>query len=411
MGLNRRGRELLALGELAGEYADRALTSTVEGIHAAIANRSFKASGAVAGPARVGHDAISSGVYGAIRAGTKSAARAAAAIAAVRGANRDEHFSDSRFGSGSLAAINGLIGDRLAEERSELAFELRLRHRGCDVEVEREALARAFPQAGPRLAVFIHGLCEDEEAWGRGEGEVRAGSTYGAQLLRDGGWSPLFVRYNSGLRIAANGRELSWLLDALRREWPVAVSEIALIGHSMGGLLARSACHEAEANERPWLEETSHVICLGAPNKGSWLEKIVNVGGWSMAKLPEARPLADFLNLRSIGIRDLRFGYIGDSDWAGRDPDELHLRDAGEPLEPVAGVEYHYVSGSLATSPRHPLSALFGDSLVAPRSAAGPRLPVGALASQSEHLPGVSHFRLLNDPRVYELIRGWLQIR
>ena len=55
----------------------------------------------------------------------------------------------------------------------------------------------------------------------------------------------LYLRYNTGRHVSENGRDWRTLLDAARARWPVEVHEIALIGHSMGGLVARSACHYA----------------------------------------------------------------------------------------------------------------------------------------------------------------------
>ena len=114
---------------------------------------------------------------------------------------------------------------------------------GKPVPPEPEALAAAFPDASPRVVVFLHGLMETEFSWGTGE-------TYGTRLKRELGYTPVTVRYNSGLRISRNGRCLSELMGELVAAWPVEVERIALVGHSMGGLVARSACHRALEDER-----------------------------------------------------------------------------------------------------------------------------------------------------------------
>ena len=406
----RHAREVEALADLAARYGDEALLKTIEGVHTAVAQRSFAAAGPGARPVRAVHDTVSRGVYGALRGGGAMLARKTAKVARSRiGTPSQGSLGDAGFGAGLLAAINGLIGDKLAAEGNELSFELELRADGRRVDVEREALRAAYPEATGKVAVFIHGLCESEEAWCRGtDPDERSASTYGARLRDELGLTPLYVRHNSGLRICENGRRLSWLLDELRREWPVPLQEIVLVGHSMGGLIARSACHEAGERERPWVEDVTHVISLGAPNAGSWLEQLVNVGGWSLGRLPESRPFSDFLNLRSVGIRDLRFGFIREDDWGERDPDDFHPRDETEPLMPVAGIEYHYVTATLSANPRHPVNAVFGDLLVRSSSASGPRLPEGTARAEFHELGGVNHFALLNHPRVFECIRGWL---
>ncbi|CAN5592829.1 hypothetical protein BH10ACT11_BH10ACT11_10520 [soil metagenome] len=303
-----------------------------------------------------------------------------------------------------------MIGDKLVEERNALGFEMTVRHRGRAVGLDREHLGRAFPDAGGRVAVFLHGLMEAEDSWKMGTSRPESdGSTYGSRLEVELGFTPVYLRYNSGLRISDNGRQLSWLLDELRREWPVAITELVLIGHSMGGLIARSACHEASVADRPWLGEMKHLISLGTPNRGSLLEKLVNTGGWALSRVPESKPFGDFLNQRSMGIRDLRFGFIRDEDWADRDPDALHLRDDTEPISPVGGVEYHYVTGSLNERHKHPANVLFGDALVHVSSGKGPRLTDGSREGNTHHVGGVGHFRLLNDPRVYDRMRYWLE--
>jgi pimeloyl-ACP methyl ester carboxylesterase len=405
--------ELRAAGGLAAEYADRAVTSTVQGVHKAISGRVFDAMGAGSAAARIAHDAVSDRVYDALRLGGQGVGKAIEGASHLVGGEEEVRtISASRVGRATQAAINGLIGDRLEDDESDLRIRMALRLPGRDVAVDRAALEAAFDEPTPRVAVFVHGLCETEEAWWLGTRadpatDDPAPPTYGARLRTELGFSPLYLRYNSGLHISENGRRLSWLLEELLREWPLEVEELALIGHSMGGLVARSACHEAAEAERAWVERTRHVVCLGAPNTGSWLEKVVNVGGWAFRNVPESRPFADFLELRSAGIKDLRFGYLQDVDWRDHDPDE-RLRNRAAPLAPVPGISYHFVSGSLATAERHPVALAFGDLLVRRQSATGPATQDGARVGDSQHVAGASHFHLLNHPRAYAHLRGWL---
>lgn len=408
----RRTDELRAVGPLAARYADETLTSTVQGVHKAVAERAFGAVGPAGAPVRVAHDTIANGVYGTIRAGGRLVGHVAGAVAAAprEGVEQDELFSDSRVGASTLAAINGLIGDKLVEERNVLGFEMNVRRGGRDVALERGALARAFPDAGGRVVVFLHGLMEAEDVWKIGTGKPGSdGSTYGSRLRHELGFTPVYLRYNTGLRISDNARQLSWLLDELRREWPEQINELVLIGHSMGALVARGACHEANDYGRAWLGDAKHLICLGAPNRGSWLEKLVNTGGWALSRVPESKPFGDFLNQRSAGIRDLRFGFVRDQDWAGRNPDDLHLHDETEPISPIEGIEYHYVTGSLHVSPKHPLNSLFGDALVSVASGTGPRQSEGSPMGKTHHVEGLNHFRLMNDARVYDRMRSWFE--
>ena len=405
--------ELKALGQLAGRYADEALLSPIQGVHSAVSERVFGAIGEGSTVVKQAHDVVSAGVYGALRLGGKGAGAAITAAGYFAGGTEERTaVSDSGFGRRSQAAINGLIGDRLEEEGSPLAVKMALRLPHRDVDCTRASIQEAFDHTTPRLAIFIHGLCETERPGGwaprqtlRMEGP--APRTYGQKLRDDLNFSPLYLRYNTGLRISENGRRLSWLLEQLCREWPTQVEEVALIGHSMGALVARSACHEADEADRRWVRHAKHVICLGAPNTGSWLEKVVNVGGAAFKRVPEAKPFADFLELRSVGIQDLRFGYLRDEDWMDRDPHEP-LRNYSAPLAPVPGVSYHFVSGGLTASERHPLAALIGDVLVRKASAASPLDGDGKPHGDSKHVQGASHFHLLNHPQTYEHIREWL---
>ena len=193
-----------------------------------------------------------------------------------------------------------------------------LRHRGAGVALDAGSLAHAFPDATGRLAVFVHGLGETEDAW-----RLRAARhrPYGDRLRAELGYTPLFVRYNSGLHISHNGRALDSLLGQLTENWPVEVGEIALFGHSMGGLVSRGACHYAL--EGGWREKVRHVFTLGTPHKGAPLELAANAACHGLSRLPETRPFATPIKVRAAGVKDLGFGYVVDADWKGHDPDAL----------------------------------------------------------------------------------------
>src|SRR5204862_448640 len=189
-------------------------------------------------------------------------------------------------GSLALGALNGAVGDRLAESGNPLALDMTLRGGGYS----------------PQIAVFVHGLCETDDAWA-----LFGDRPYEARLEEDLGYTPLYLRYNTGLHISDNGRRLAALLEETVESWPVPVEEIVLVGHSMGGLVARSACHYGG----DWTQRVRHVFCLGSPHLGAPLEKAANLAAYALARLPETRPLAKVVNGRSVGIKDLRFGSSG----------------------------------------------------------------------------------------------------
>jgi pimeloyl-ACP methyl ester carboxylesterase len=273
---------------------------------------------------------------------------------------------------------------------------------GEPVALEPDSLAAAFPDATPSVVVFLHGLMETEFSWGTGE-------TYGTRLERELGWTPVTVRYNSGLRISRNGECLSELMEELVAAWPVEVERIALVGHSMGGLVARSACHRGSEDGADWVGRVRHSVSLGTPHMGAPLEQAVHVLSAGLAALPETRPFANFLRRRSGGIRDLRQGSLVDGDWRDRDPDALRAEACAEvPL--LEGATHCFVSATITRSDRHPLGRLLGDTLVLRPSASGRsrtrRIPFDE--ELGAHLGGTHHFALLNHPAVYEKLRAWL---
>jgi pimeloyl-ACP methyl ester carboxylesterase len=369
-------------------------------IQLAVAQRVFTFVGPGGLPARLAYDAITGGVYAALHGGARVAGTAAAAVLPP---TRTALSSDPR-GAALLAAINGLIGDALEREGSALTAPIAVRVDGEPVPPEPGPLADAFPDATPRLVVFLHGLMETEFAWRLGGRE-----TYGERLARDLGTTPVDVRYNTGRRISQNGRDLCRLLDELAAAWPVEVEEIALVGHSMGGLVARSACHRASADDVPWVGHVRHVVSLGTPHMGAPLEQAVHAASAALAALPETRPFARFLRRRSGGIRDLQHGSLVDADWEGRDPDALrHAACQEVPL--LEGVKHCFVSATITRDPRHPVGRVVGDWLVLQDSASGRgrtrRLPFRE--EDGLHVGGAGHLALLNHPAVYEKLREWL---
>ena len=378
------------VGELAGE----ALGGTgafVRQVHEGIAGRPFKVLGPLALPVRVVHDRVSSAVYAGVRSALASPPRAAGALLARKAPEGARALAESPVGGLALGALNGAIGDLLARRFAELALPM------------------SFPgpppeSPTPRLAIFVHGLCETDEAW-----RLLGGPSYGERLAEDLGYTPLYLRYNTGLHISDNGRRLSALLEEVVEQWPVEVAEIALFGHSMGGLVVRSACHYGAADEARWAERVRHVFCLGSPHLGAPLEKAANASAWLLGRLPETRALARVLNGRSEGIKDLRFGSCVEEDWCDCDIDEF-LRDRCREVPFLECATYYFVGATLSRRSDGALGMALGDLLVRFPSAsgAGRRRRIPFAAEHGAHLGGLTHFDLLNHPQVYERIRTWL---
>ncbi|MBO0864011.1 MAG: alpha/beta hydrolase [Mycobacterium sp.] len=400
--------DIRAVGDLAGE-ASTVFTTLVEGVHAGIAGRVFTSIGPTAAPTRIVHDGLARAIYGGVQRGIRGAARAAGAVAAELWGDEDHEALESRAGvAEAIAIVNGLYGDQLAAQDNKLAGNMGIRHRGKPIAPTAEALATAFPAATGRVVVFLHGWVLTEQSWSRQPRDGDDARTYGERLHEDAGFTPVYLRYNTGLHVSANGRMLADILEDLQARWPVRCDELVLVGHSMGGLVMRSACHYGAQQRHRWTEMVSHVVCLGSPHLGADIEKGVNIASWALARLPETRAIAGFLNTRSAGVKDLRFGACIDEDWRDADPDEF-LRDRCQEVPFLPEATYHFV----ATTAGPPVvGVIVGDRLVRSKSASG----LGKSRSipfEREHgltLTGLHHFDLLNHPVIYAKLRDWLAV-
>ncbi len=363
--------------------------SGVHSVHRAISDRVFTF--VPVPPVKWMHDVITDGVYEIVA----GASRATGLVAEAAVPDLPP-VSDTVRGGVLLGILQGLIGDKLP---AELTARMTVRVDGKPV----ADVAQAFPGATGRLVVFVHGLVETEHAWRLG-----GRPAYGERLAADLGMTPVYVRYNTGRHISENGRELAALLEALVAAWPVPVAQIALVGHSMGAMVARSACHQAP--ESYWVRRVHHVVCLGSPHLGAPLEQFVHYASAVLAAVPETRAFGALLRRRSAGIRDLRAGSLVDEDWRDRDADALAAAVCAEvPL--LTGAAHFFVSATVTRSPRHPLGRLIGDGLVLVPSASGRsrRRRIGFDEADGFHIGGASHFTLLNNDAVYEQLRSWLR--
>jgi hypothetical protein len=357
-----RGASRLALAGIAG------IVDIVEAMHGNIAGMQRRRGRDAAGTRTRG---ITGLVYRIIR-GTvgvvdRSLDALLARLAPLLGGRSDWPGRDA-----FLAALNGVLGDYLAATGNRLATTM--------------ALHGAAPQAaaGAKVAVFIHGLCLDERSW------RREGHDYGAELARDLSYTPLHARYNSGRHVADNGRELADLLEQWMSDAPATVTGIALIGHSMGGLVARSACRHAELAGHEWRRRLTHAVFLGTPHHGAPLER---GGHWLDILLGVSRytaPLGRLGKVRSAGITALRHGIS---------------------LPLPQGVACHAIAATTSAA-RGKLGDLVGDGLVPVASALGrhssPDRNLAFQPSRQWVAHGVGHLELLGNDAVYGHIRDWL---
>jgi pimeloyl-ACP methyl ester carboxylesterase len=396
-------------GALVGTALDE-LTEVARDVHKAVATRVFGLLGPVAKPAQVLHDAISATAYAGSRLAVRTLPAAVGHVAAQASTPTVDAYGDTPRGHFALGALSGFWGDRLAEQRQALAPVLSVRtHDGRLRRLPGNVAHDAVAPTG-RLVVFLHGLCETERYWWYGA-ERSWGDpavTYGSLLREERGWTPLYVHYNTGLHVSENGRLLAGYLETLVDRWPVPVTEIALVGHSMGGLVVRSAAHQAADRSLLWVDALRHVVGLGTPHLGAPLERWVNARTHAMARLPETRPFTTWLNRRSVGIKDLRHGAVVEGDWFGGDPDDPS--DRCTPASLLPGVAYSMVSATLS---KRPDGRWAHDLLVEHISAHGTGRPHATRRIEFEvdrlfHIGGRTHFHLLDDCEVYAQLRSWL---
>ena len=353
----------------------------------------------------------------------------------VRAGQAHQHFF--------LPVLNGALGDQLAARFDPRAIRMSFRRGGHDVAVADLGLA----ELRQKTVVYLHGLMGDELIWQTGFQDLAGSRRYGPRLAEETRSRALYLRFNSGLHLSENGRELHRLLTELVETWPDAIGELVLVGHSMGGLIIRSAgyygskptsttaainlkpgrestgkarpvsvpdCQSGTESQASWLAHLRAVFLIGTPNDGSWLEQNSHFTARLLERINlfPTRFLSKALNQRSNGIKDLRYSILVDADWQ-----DAHANDftpPRTPVPPLPGVQYHILMGSWLRATRpSALREYFGDGLVGHGSARGhttfgdeAALPAGA-SVRTTVFSQQHHGGLLTHPEVYQYLKQW----
>ncbi|MDW5442466.1 alpha/beta hydrolase [Polaromonas sp. SM01] len=308
-----------------------------------------------------------------------------------------------------LSALNGVLGDQLRDTANPLAIRMSVRHQGRSLPMEKTALAQDLPAATTKLLVLVHGLCMNDLQW---RSDHPAGAhDHGEALARALGYTTVYLHYNTGLHTSDNGQQLAALLEQLWQAWPLPVQELTLLTHSMGGLVARSACQHGEQAEHRWRKGLRHLVFLGTPHHGAPLESL---GSWVDTLLGSSavtRPFAKIGQIRSSGITDLRYGYVLASSWQDTDRFE-RAPDTREPLPLPEDVACFTVAASLSDQAGDLKDQWIGDGLVPVPSALGQHDDVQhrlAFAPDKQWVAqGMNHMELLSRPEVTRQLVGWL---
>lgn len=392
---------------LALDFGDRLIVGTVRDMHRAVAKRVFGATRFFGGqlPESL-HDGVVTSAYGALSGMLRISSGSVRALSA-RGIGRS--MESSPGGRRIIATVNGLIGDELRMLDDPQAIKMAVRKNGEDIVATPFPIKQAYLDGTSHLVIFVHGLCESDESWYQRE-KVN-GTTYVARIAQDTDGTPVLVRYNTGLHISENGKHLDALIRQLVDAWPVEVTRVTLVGHSMGGLVVRAATNYATAANEIWPHLVKDIICLGTPHTGANLEKVAHLGSRLLRFWPVSTPLSAILETRSPGIVDLRHGYISQDEWEGQDLTSQWGLDRIA-AAPLAHAEYHFVGSTLGATRYHPFSAVLGDLLVHFSSAAGMgRTGPVVDGARFEYVPSTHHFALLNHPKIGDWLVEWLNAR
>ena len=353
----------------------------------------------------------------------------------VRSGKAHQHFF--------LPVLNGALGDQLAARFDPRAIRMSFRRGDQDVTVADLRLTEPHQ----KTVVFVHGLMGDELIWQTGFQDAPGSRRYGPRLAEELHLRSLYVRFNSGLHLSENGRELNRLLTELVNTYPDAVGELVLVGHSMGGLIVRSAGYYGSVGSQlkikseelksgalpqkednmfstfdsqiltetaPWLSHLRSIFLIGTPNDGSWLEQNSHLTARLLERINlfPTRFLSKALNQRSNGIKDMRYSILVDKDWQDAHADDL--TPPRTPVPPLPGVKYHILMGAwLRTTRPSALREYFGDGLVGQGSARGhatfgdeAALPAGA-SVRTAVFSQQHHGGLLTHPGVFQYLKQW----
>jgi len=368
------------------------VTGIVEAMHHRIASRSSPLGFVADAPTR----GITGLVYRSIRGTTglvgKTLDAALAGVEALLQASLRDLPQDQAAPrrDAVVAALNGVLGDHLERTGNPLAVQLELRLHGASG-------ASGGSATGTRLLLLVHGLCMNDEQW------RRHGHDHGQALADALGFTPVYARYNSGRPIGANGRELAAALEQFLARWPHPVQSLAIIGHSMGGLVARSALHQAAQAGMDWPAKVRQLIFLGTPHHGAPLERGGNWLHLGLGISPYLAPFTRLSGLRSAGITDLRHGNLLEQDGS---PSRFEQRDTRSVVPLPHGVACYAIAGTLGRGDQ------LGDGLVPLASALGRH----AKPTRDLHIPashvwigrGIDHLDLLGSAAVYRRLRRWL---
>lgn len=303
------------------------------------------------------------------------------------------------------SVLNGLIGDHLEKTDNALKIGMQFRHLGEALLIDRKSIADAYPTVNGKILLMVHGSCMNDMQWTHKE------HNHGKALAEVFDQTPVYLHYNSGRHISTNGQELNIFLEKLLSQWPVAVKEITIVAHSMGGLVSRSALHYGQEQKQPWTKKLRKIFFLGTPHHGASLEKAGNYVEVILKAIPYAKPFARLAKIRGAGVTDLRYGNLLDEDW--QDIDQHSIQGDQRTHVPLPKkIACYGIAGVAAKATASKTKKSLGDNLVSTKSALGQhKNPAKNLDFIKEHTMIAyesNHTDLLGNLEVYTQIKKWM---
>ena len=294
-----------------------------------------------------------------------------------------------------LSIINGVLGDTLEKKDNPLAIKMHLRQNGKPL----DKLKYFVTGNSQKIVLLIHGSCMNDLQW------KRKGHDHGVGLADDLDYSPVYLLYNSGMHTSENGKALNVLLEDFL-QGASQQTELVILAHSMGGLVARSAIHYAQQGDYRWHSYLKKIIFLRTPHHGAPLEKIGNMIDNVLVLNRFSAPISSLGKIRSAGITDLRYGNILEEDWNKHHL--FHGKGDTRITTPLPEkIKSFAIAATIGNSSTTIEKELIGDGLVPRTSALGKhKKPQFNLSFPRENLwigASMKHLDLLNHPNVYIL--------
>jgi hypothetical protein len=192
-----RASDLRALVQLATQ-ATVGVTRMVEGVHQSV----WRTLGAPGGESPGQTRGLTGLVYQTIQSVTQLVGKGLhTALTQLEPllASTDDAHADSPEREAVLAALNGVLGDRLLESGNPLTTAMTLRYQGDALNL---LALPALPTPNGKMLLLIHGLCMNDLQW------HTQNADHGAALAATLGYTPIYLRYNSGCTSHTTGT--SW---------------------------------------------------------------------------------------------------------------------------------------------------------------------------------------------------------